>query len=123
MNSFVYYIACTETRRVKIGFTSGNVMHRLRALQTGSAAPLVLIACHPGSMADEKRIHEQFDAQRVQGEWFDMSEDLFMHVSMVTWLAASECAATGAPVADWLRVGLQSMNEESPLPAHLAALI
>lgn len=119
----IYYIACTETMRCKIGYTSGNPLKRLRALQTGSPTRLVLMACHPGTMEDEREIHQTFAEHGVHGEWFEASDQLIEHVSFVVWLAGTRCAEGGIPAPDWLRVALKSMDEERALPPHLAALI
>jgi hypothetical protein len=121
----IYYIACTATERLKIGYTSGEPEVRLKQLQTGSAANLRLIACHPGTQDDEKDLHAKFASQRVRGEWFEMSEDLFKHLSMVIWLSGAECHHMGQPAPDWVRTGLEAMQDYTgnPLPEHLAALL
>lgn len=121
----IYYIACTATQRLKIGYTQGEPEVRLKQLQTGSAANLRLICCHEGSLDDERRIHSRFAEQRMRGEWFEMSEDLFKHISWIVWATGVECADTGQPASNWVKVGLRAMADGAPkpLPAELAALI
>jgi hypothetical protein len=120
---WVYFIACPETMRLKIGFTSGDVHARLRALQTGSPTNLSLVACHPGSMDDEKKLHERFDEHRIHGEWFSMSEELFEYLSMIVWITAVDAQIKGRPLDRWVRVGLESLHETHPLPTHMAAML
>jgi hypothetical protein len=68
--SYVYFIACYPLHAVKIGFTRGSPRDRMSALQTGSAAPLKLVACFPGSVTDERALHEAFRALHIHREWF-----------------------------------------------------
>lgn len=123
MTGRIYYIACTETKRLKIGFTNGPVEKRLRALQTASPAPLTLIAVQAGTCHGERELHAKFAAQRVHGEWFEMSESLFEHVCMIVWLQAKRSLLLGEPVEQWVRTGLRTMNDSvGSLPEDLAAL-
>jgi hypothetical protein len=124
VRGFIYYIVCTETFRCKIGFTAGDVAKRLRALQTGSPTDLVILAVHPGTAEDERQLHEKFRACRRRGEWFEPSEALLEHVSLVTWLTAKDALLSGREVDEWVRVGLRVMHEEiGPLPTDLAGLV
>ncbi len=121
----IYYIASTDPKapRVKIGYTSGSPYVRLGALQTGSPVELALIAVHDGTMEDERRLHEQFADSRIHGEWFDMTEELFKRLCTIIWLQARQSTILGEPIERWVRVGLQSMHEDHPLPEDLAALL
>lgn len=119
----IYYIACSETERLKIGYTSGRAEKRLRALQTGSAGELLLIACHPGDPEDERFLHNHFRDRRLHGEWFAMSEELLTHICMVTWMAARAHLLLGRPIDDWVRSGLKTMEGYMGLPEDLAALV
>lgn len=125
MGRVIYYIACTATERLKIGYTNGEPEVRLKQLQTGSAADLRLIACHSGSLETERELHATFASQRLRGEWFEMSEDLFKHVSMVVWLAGAQCAYSHEPAPDWVKAGLRAMVDYTgnELPEHLASLL
>lgn len=72
--SLVYLVGCEETQWVKIGTTT-NLERRLQTLQTGSPAVLSILWTHPGSYAEERRLHAHFAAQRRAGEWFDLGSD------------------------------------------------
>jgi hypothetical protein len=72
----VYFIACLPMRAVKIGYTRQGVLNRLSALQTGCPAPLKLYGYFPGSLDDERRLHEAFGPLRIQGEWFRLEGKL-----------------------------------------------
>jgi hypothetical protein len=121
----IYYIACTATQRLKIGYTRGEPEVRLKQLQTGSAADLRLMACHHGTLDDERQLHEKFASQRLRGEWFEMSEDLLEHLSMAVWLAGAQCSKTGTEAPMWVKAGLRAMEDGAgkPLPDYLAALL
>lgn len=68
----VYVVEATGTDRVKIGWTSGDMAVRLKALQSGAPFPLVVRATTPGTLRDERAAHRRLAADRVAGtnEWF-----------------------------------------------------
>lgn len=76
MKGNIYFIGCLPLGAVKIGFTKGSPVARLRALQTGSAAPLKMYGYFPGTMDDEKRLHEAFKPLHIHGEWFRLEGKL-----------------------------------------------
>lgn len=116
----IYYIACPETRRLKIGFTSGRPEARLRALQTGSPTELRLMAIHPGTINDERYIHEQFGDTRIHGEWFEVDEHIFEFMAYVCWVAAVNARYRGNDTPHWAQVGLEAVGDElGPLPTDL----
>lgn len=120
---WIYYIACSETMRLKIGYTSGDPMKRLKALQTGSAGALRLIAMHPGTPENERNIHNDFAHKRIHGEWFEMNEDLFGYVCQVIWLMAYTYKHLEEDPPEWLRVGLRMLDDGvADLPEELAAM-
>lgn len=71
--SWVYFIRCGDS--VKIG-VAVDVRKRLSSLQTGNPAPLSLMASMPGDEKAERKLHKQFSADRLSGEWFDLSPAL-----------------------------------------------
>lgn len=79
----IYYIRCSETNFIKIGYTRGNPLARMASLQTGTPSKLGLMAVHPGSMEMERKIHEKLAAHRVRGEWFDDSDEVLDHLVKV----------------------------------------
>lgn len=121
---WVYFIACTETRRCKIGHTNGSVESRLRALQTGSAGLLRIMAKQPGTIDTERTLHGRFAAQRVHGEWFEMSSELFAYLCATIWVMTRLCIKAGCAPEDWMLTGLRMLNDGiAELPEDLASLI
>lgn len=70
MSGSIYFIACLPMNAVKIGYTAAGAMNRLVAMQTGCPAPLKLYATVPGTMEEERRLHEAFQPLSIHGEWF-----------------------------------------------------
>lgn len=67
----VYVI--TDGKYFKIGYTEGVVETRVASLQTGNANRLILVFQAKGCRALEKKLHADFHAKRISGEWFDLS--------------------------------------------------
>jgi len=65
----VYLIS--DGRRTKIGI-SVDPPTRLEMLQVGSAEPLTLLHCWPGSYEQEGEIQKRYRHKYVRGEWFDL---------------------------------------------------
>lgn len=83
MSGYVYFIACSYATAVKIGYTRSNPFARMAALQTGCPHPLDLMAFFPGTMEDERRLHETFEPLLLHGEWFVFEgklEDLVWYI-------------------------------------------
>jgi hypothetical protein len=72
----VYFFRAGDA--IKIGVTR-DVERRRRALATGSAVPLELLATLPGGRRLEKRLHERFKRFHVRGEWFRADEELLRY--------------------------------------------
>jgi hypothetical protein len=70
VSGFVYFIACEPLEAVKIGFTKSSPLSRKASLQTGCPSPLKLLTYVPGTIEDERRLHEAFAALHIHGEWF-----------------------------------------------------
>lgn len=121
----IYYIACSETERLKIGYTGKSVESRVKNLQTGSAGELVIIATQPGTKEDEAALHNHFASQRLHGEWFEMNEALFDHICEVVWRYGHLAAKNALEVPDWLPRGLRMLEEHIgvELPPELRAMI
>jgi hypothetical protein len=75
----VYFIQNTVTRDVKIGMTTSKTAEsRLKGLQTGSSAKLVLlktIKCNI-PVDKEKELHAKYAHLRLSGEWFKYENEL-----------------------------------------------
>ena len=75
--TFVYFIQ-DEQAATKIGI-SGNPTQRVATLQTGHPESLILwktIRCRSAAdaRAVERDLHSYFERQRMNGEWFDLTE-------------------------------------------------
>jgi hypothetical protein len=69
----VYFIRAGNA--VKIGRTT-NLSGRLKALATGSAVPLEVLAAVPGGRELEARLHRRWRHLHLRGEWFRADEAL-----------------------------------------------
>lgn len=80
-NSFVYFILCAETDRMKIGHAK-DVARRFKGLQTGSPGELSVLAVWPAlnPAALERAMHDRWAKDRRQGEWFQCAPDM-IHVA------------------------------------------
>ncbi|MFB9558646.1 GIY-YIG nuclease family protein [Streptomyces roseoviridis] len=67
----IYVIGSHGSGIVKIGYAA-NPHERLRTLQTGNPALLVVLWSHEGDEALEGHLHATFAEHRVRGEWFDL---------------------------------------------------
>ncbi len=76
----IYFIQDQKTYAIKIGFTAGNPLSRLDALQTGNPNKLSLLKSIDGDMGLESSLHEQFKESRINGEWFHPSADLLKYI-------------------------------------------
>lgn len=80
----VYFIRAEHSGLIKIGCAT-NPTARLRALSTGSAEPLKLLAVWQGGGRDaERQMHELFAPYRSHGEWFHPSEELYVAIRACT---------------------------------------
>lgn len=121
---WVYFIACKETQRCKIGFTKGDVEKRLKNLQTGAAGELRLIAMQPGTPDTERALHERFAEQRLHGEWFETNEAMFAYMCAVVWTMAGIYSKQGVKPPLWMVAGLHMLREMwGELPDHLEAML
>lgn len=67
----IYAIVGEQTRRVKLGFTSGTIEARMSRLQLHSPDKLRILAWAPRRpRIDERWIHSYFAGHRLHGEWF-----------------------------------------------------
>lgn len=70
----VYIIQRAFTDMYKIGWTIEAPRKRMATLQTGCPDPLKLKAAYCTTSNVEKILHRLFTQQRVQGEWFKLSQ-------------------------------------------------
>jgi hypothetical protein len=120
----IYYIACTATQRLKIGYTRGEPEVRLKQLQTGSAAELRLIACHDGTQDDERCIHSLLAAYRIRGEWFEASDEVLAFLSLCVREVILGLIDRGQQAPQWAVSWLLALQENNGfLPSELRALV
>jgi hypothetical protein len=87
--SFIYFIEATDTNRVKIGVAS-DPDERLAQLQIGCATELRLLHAMPGTREDERRLHREFRAYAVGGEWFEKGPSLYEAITQLRSEGGSE---------------------------------
>lgn len=89
----VYFVRARSGRHVKIGWST-DLPSRLSALQTAHAVPVKVLATVPGVRALESTLHERFRADRVRGEWFNLSDQIRAFIR----------EAGGPTLAPWERI-------------------
>lgn len=75
----IYFVTAREIGRVKIGF-SDEPRGRFIKMRTDSPVPLVLERICDGERADEAALHSLFQADRLSGEWFNLSGVIEAHM-------------------------------------------
>lgn len=108
-DGFIYYVMSSETCRMKIGFTRGHPIKRLKSLQTGSPTKLGVVAYHPGDEETERKLHAEFKADRLHGEWFDISDDLIVHMASVYNMTIALYKHAGLPAPAWAEAGIKGV--------------
>ena len=68
----VYFIY--SAGKMKIGYTNGSILDRISNLSVGSACPLTLVCLLAGTEQDERLLHYTFRSERLDGEWFKISD-------------------------------------------------
>ncbi len=76
----IYFLQCGHDGPIKIGFTTGSVVWRIRQLQHTSPHILNLIGAHEGGREDETILHKQFADRKHRGEWFNPCQEIFAHI-------------------------------------------
>ena len=66
---FIYFIQSNRSGYIKIGFTK-DVRARFMSLQRNNPEELILLGVMEGSPSREKRLHEDFTAHKIRGEWY-----------------------------------------------------
>jgi hypothetical protein len=91
----IYFIRCAtlNLKAVKIGFTDGNPIDRLSAIQVSCPFGLELIGSIQGDQKKEAALHLQFDHLRIRGEWFREASELTSEIDQLLNRKKSEIAA------------------------------
>jgi len=77
----IYFLQCAPSGPIKIGFTSGYVGTRVRALQTATPHELVFLGSHAGGREIETELHHQFADYCCRGEWFHPVKPIFDYIN------------------------------------------
>jgi hypothetical protein len=80
---WIYVIRDVRSNMLKIGFAK-NPLVRMAALSTGNPGLLELIAQTPGSMIEEKRLHQRFRDAHHRLEWFRPTPEIRAWVKSLT---------------------------------------
>lgn len=77
----IYFIS--NGKNIKIGYTSGNPMRRLKTLQTGSSEKLTLVGYIEGTKKTERQLHTLFSNIRIDHslEWFEGTQELLDYIN------------------------------------------
>jgi hypothetical protein len=77
MSDTVYLFQCCVTHRLKVGYTSGDPVARLRRIRSASPTNIKMIALAPGCKRVERRLHKMAQKHRIRGggsrEWFEFN--------------------------------------------------
>ena len=65
---------------IKIGWARSDVAARIAAMQVGCPLRIKLLRTRPGSLRQERRLHEKFASARVHGEWFHATAELQAYI-------------------------------------------
>jgi hypothetical protein len=75
----IYFIRCPMLRAIKIG-QAGNPHKRMAEMQVGCPIDLVMYGIFQAPAGTERKLHAQFRGQRIRGEWFKESAELFTFI-------------------------------------------
>lgn len=64
---------------VKVGF-SADPDTRLSKHYSGGPYPVEILGVWEGALEDEKRFHKRYKAHRLQGEWFNPTQELMAEI-------------------------------------------
>lgn len=97
-DSYIYLMEDLRNKKFKIG-KSKTPGKRERTLQS-EVPQIVMRFSIPTEEAREKELHERFDAKRIRGEWFELSQDEL--VWLVSFLKTDGDTSRSFVDFDWL---------------------
>lgn len=81
----IYFIQMGKSGPIKIGRTKIKINQRLKSLQSASPYKLKILHVHSNKhgkvFLQEKEIHNMFSEIRLNGEWFEPSNELLMYIN------------------------------------------
>jgi hypothetical protein len=81
LRGVVYFLQVAPAGPIKIGFTSGPVHNRIRALQQSSPHELKWLGFFAGTPKDEQAAHKLLAASQCRCEWFHPTFEVLSFVS------------------------------------------
>lgn len=123
----LYVVQSVGQTPVKIGFTSrDDILVRVAGLQTGNPHLLRVLATTRATFEDEHIVHKAFAAERMCGEWFDLSPRVQTFIdalpSVGVPLALEEAQSLDAPApTEWM--GLLVRETEIPALFNLKRVV
>ncbi len=94
LKGYVYFIQGQCGGAIKIGY-SANPAKRLKELQTGYPDTLKILLMIPGSESTERTLHREFEASRLNGEWFRPDEYLLNRMKEIKAMYPEPSKKTG----------------------------
>ena len=89
----VYFLQCTDTLRIKIGFST-DTKRRVEDINKAASTRVVLLCAVPGTADDERELHQRFRDSRVNHiqsrEWFLATPDLVRHIEALGGTVGTE---------------------------------
>ena len=80
----VYFVSgSADDAPIKIGYASRSAEERIKALQTGSAFKLEVLAEVEGDYPLETKFHKLFSAHRLHGEWFRRTPEIMAAIEVL----------------------------------------
>lgn len=76
---YVYFIRCTASGRIKIGF-SEDVAARFAGIRRQSSVDVELLFFSRGSVRDEADLHDRFAAHCHHSEWYEPASPLLAEI-------------------------------------------
>jgi hypothetical protein len=95
--TLVYFVQAEHGGPIKIG-SAYRPLDRVRCFQPWSPYQLLLLAVMPGAKREEFALHQQFEKDRLHGEWFEPSEELLGIIRQAT--GPPFCVVCGHPVLE-----------------------
>lgn len=104
----IYFIqSCSADKLIKIGVSRAPLM-RFCTLATASPVDLKLLRVTYGGLSEETRLHKEFAAEWVRGEWFSPSQRLLEYISNAAQVADVATPDTpGKPMRHLLSPGFR----------------
>lgn len=85
MFGWTYLVKTTAKEGVKIGFTSKQLRTRLSQLSKEYQSPIYCLDAFQNKFPDyiEAQLHKHFESKRIEGEFYDLSDDDLLAISQV----------------------------------------